>query len=131
MASPHTMPDVTDYLSGYTEGLELFNQGRFWHAHEAWEAIWLEADGVQSQFYQGLIQLAGACFHLNRSNWSGANRLLHFATANLLPAAPSHLGVDVDGLLEKIDQLLEEVHQVRHRGKPCFDGALIPELTRS
>jgi len=119
---------VTDYQRGYTEGLRLYNDGRFWHAHEAWEEIWLEADGVESRFYQGLIQVAAACFHIERGNWSGTYKLLHFATANLLPAEPAYLGLDVSQLLERIDLMLEELHAVRHCAKPQFDLSLIPEL---
>jgi hypothetical protein len=51
----------------------LFWQGRFWHAHEAWEEQW-QASG--DDYYKGLIQLAAALFHLRRRNERGAARLL-------------------------------------------------------
>ncbi|HEX9574514.1 MAG TPA: DUF309 domain-containing protein, partial [Myxococcales bacterium] len=39
-------------------GAALFDQGRFWDAHEAWEEAWLEEDGEVRLFLQGLIQVA-------------------------------------------------------------------------
>jgi hypothetical protein len=40
------------------KGVELFSAGRFWEAHEAWEAAWLVEDGDVRKMLQGLIQVA-------------------------------------------------------------------------
>ena len=42
------------------EGAELFNAGHWWEAHEAWEGPWMQAQGQERQFIQGLILLAAA-----------------------------------------------------------------------
>jgi predicted metal-dependent hydrolase len=57
-------------------GAALFDAGRHWDAHEAWEAGWLEASGDDRRFLQGLIQVA-AGFHklLVQGNRRGALRL--------------------------------------------------------
>jgi predicted metal-dependent hydrolase len=49
----------TDYLWG----VDLYNLGFFWEAHEAWEAPWRAAahESAQRRFLQGLIQCAAAC----------------------------------------------------------------------
>ena len=61
------------------EGRRLFNDKRFFEAHEAWEAAWLreKADPDAAALLQGLIQVAAA-FHqaLDRRNASGCARLL-------------------------------------------------------
>jgi hypothetical protein len=45
------------------EGAQLFDEGRFFEAHEAWEAHWLvEKDEPRRLLLQGLIQIAAA-FH--------------------------------------------------------------------
>ena len=44
-------------------GIALFNAGRFWEAHEAWEAVWKAAKEVDpdlAAFSQGLIWCAAA-----------------------------------------------------------------------
>jgi len=57
---PH--PDV------YQQGIDLFNEGRFFECHEAWEEIWKRSDGEVKLFYQGLIQAAVAILHAQRGN---------------------------------------------------------------
>jgi hypothetical protein len=51
--------DNADYLWG----VDLYNTGYFWEAHEAWEGLWraAERDRAQRRFLQGLIQCAAAC----------------------------------------------------------------------
>ncbi len=45
------------------EGARLFDERRFFDAHEAWEARWLvETDEMRRLLLQGLIQIAAA-FH--------------------------------------------------------------------
>ena len=46
----------------YLRGLDLFNHGFFWEAHEVWEGLWHAAGrkGVTADFLKGLIKLAAA-----------------------------------------------------------------------
>ncbi|HUJ29368.1 MAG TPA: DUF309 domain-containing protein [Myxococcales bacterium] len=41
-------------------GVQLFNQGLYYEAHEAWEELWLELSDEPRVFLQGLIQVAAA-----------------------------------------------------------------------
>ena len=43
-------------------GVALFNAGKFWEAHEAWEDAWREEEGDTRVFLQGLIQIAAGYF---------------------------------------------------------------------
>ena len=47
-------------------GLDLFNHGYFWEAHEAWEAAWqgLQRDSATALHLQALIRLAAAALKL-------------------------------------------------------------------
>ena len=54
------MPTIAELVS---EGARLFDEGRYFEAHEAWEAHWLvEKDESRRLLLQGLIQIAAA-FH--------------------------------------------------------------------
>lgn len=86
----------------YLQGIALFNAGRYWHAHESWEAAWLpmgngpEDDG--EMFLRALIQLASG-LHLKRSGrYKGAKN--HFAKAaekfDVMPS--TFLGLDTVSL---------------------------------
>ncbi|XSG73285.1 DUF309 domain-containing protein [Herpetosiphon llansteffanensis] len=57
--------------SEFIQGYELFNAGHYWHAHEAWEAQWLQRSGAERSLLQGLIQTAAALVHWSRGNPKG------------------------------------------------------------
>jgi hypothetical protein len=46
----------------YLRGMDLFNHGYYWEAHESWEAVWivLGRTGPDADFLKGLIKLAAA-----------------------------------------------------------------------
>src|SRR5258708_13950323 len=51
------------YFRGY---FLLFNRQDYYQAHDLLEHIWLQTDGPEAAFYKGLIQLAGAFWHLQK-----------------------------------------------------------------
>jgi predicted metal-dependent hydrolase len=80
------------------EGVRLFNERKFWEAHEAWERIWLGASGEEKQFLQGLIQLAAAYHHVQRgTSPRGAVRLFDASLRRLAPFAEKHDGIERAG----------------------------------
>lgn len=82
-------------------GIERFNRGEFWHAHEEWESVWLHERGEARDFLQGLIQLAAAWYHVGRHNWRGAQRLFDAALTRLDRYGPSFCGVDRAAAVEQ------------------------------
>jgi uncharacterized protein len=57
------------------EGLIFFDAGRYFDAHEAWEALWKATPpGPARLFYQGLIQGAVGLHHYSKGNQTGARR---------------------------------------------------------
>lgn len=92
------------------EGLERFNRGRFWDAHEAWEEVWLRWPDPDRRFVQGLIQLAAAWHHVTRGNDRGARRLFEAAVAKLRPFPPGFLGIDREECQRIAAMLAESEH---------------------
>jgi predicted metal-dependent hydrolase len=85
-------------------GAELFNAGRYFEAHEAWERIWLGASEPDRAIVQGLIQAAAALLHRERNNPRGAARLWNKARSKLecAPAAYRGLAIrELRGALER------------------------------
>lgn len=74
--------------------MQLFNEQKFWHAHEAWEELWLHSTGDEKIFLQGLIQLAAAYHHVQRGTFRGGVRLFDAAFEKLAPFENGHDGVD-------------------------------------
>ena len=55
-------PNHLKRSSEYLYGIDLFNSGYYWEAHEAWEGLWNAAGrtGTTADFLKGLIKLAAA-----------------------------------------------------------------------
>ncbi len=54
------------------DGINFFNAGRYFEAHEAWEDLWRETRGPLRLYYQGLVQAAVGLHHLAHGNLNGA-----------------------------------------------------------
>jgi len=83
------------------EGVRLFNQGRYFEAHEVLEQAWLAEPGPIRAVYQGLLQVGVGLHHAARGNRDGALRLIDRGCERLGPFLPAALGLDVAGLLEE------------------------------
>jgi hypothetical protein len=83
----------------FREGVALFNGGRYWHAHEAWETLWRAAPDQERDFYQGLIQIAAGLLHLQRRNARGARSKLAEGVAKVERFQPVHHGIFVNELV--------------------------------
>jgi len=102
----------------YQLGIDLFNEGRFFECHEAWEEIWKRSDGDTKLFYQGLIQAAVAILHAQRGNLEGAKSLYEKARAKLDPIPAHHLGVAVDEMRAALAEFIEVATRARSMPLP-------------
>lgn len=85
----------------YLWGVDLYNAGYFWEAHEAWEGLWRAAasqDAVQRRFLQGLIQSAAACLKAAAGDAQACKRLAARALMRLEAAASERAGAPMMGL---------------------------------
>lgn len=98
---------VKDRSDFYEEGIDLFNQGRFFECHEAWEEVWKRSDGEVKFFYQGLIQAAVAILHAQRGNLEGARSLYEKASAKLESIPHEHMGLAIGELRAALAEFIE------------------------
>lgn len=95
----------------YLYGVDLFNHGYWWEAHEAFEVVWQAAGGRETQcgvFIQGLIQLAAAQLKRVCGSPRGAQSLTDSGCEKLTVAAGVFLGIDVASLIADARRCLEE-----------------------
>ena len=66
----------------YLFGVDLYNHGYLWEAHEAWEGLWhvtketgTRPDELQGLFLQGLIQCTAAALKVRMGQPRGLERL--------------------------------------------------------
>ena len=79
---------MCDLPEAYLRGAALFNAGKFFECHEAWEEIWLKAAGEEREFLHAMIQAAAALHHFQQGNLKGAQSVGGRAIEklNVLPA---------------------------------------------
>ena len=88
-------------------GVELFNGGSYWEAHEAWEEAWTpDRRGPDRGFFKGLIQVAAGCLHYGRRNRRGTVNKWRSGADQLRPYLPRHRGVELAPLVAAVDHLL-------------------------
>lgn len=93
----------------FWQGVEQFNQRQFYECHDTLEALWMEAPAAQRNFYQGVLQIAVACYHLGNHNWRGAVILLGEGIKRLRDYQPDYEEIDVAKLVGESSQLLTKL----------------------
>ncbi|WP_445634763.1 DUF309 domain-containing protein [Nostoc sp. DSM 114161] len=96
----------------FWQGIEQFNSGQFYACHDTLEALWIEASEPEKNFYQGILQIAVALYHLENRNWRGAVILLGEGSNRLRRYPSSYGGIDIDELLSQSVALLKTLQQI-------------------
>ncbi|HYG23272.1 MAG TPA: DUF309 domain-containing protein [Verrucomicrobiae bacterium] len=91
----------------YLGYFECFNRQLFFEAHDVLEELWLkDRTSPNFAFYKGLIQLAGAFVHLQKTRLRPSAALFRLAEANLRQYPAMHEGLDVGTVLKLIEHWL-------------------------
>jgi predicted metal-dependent hydrolase len=97
--------------SEFWQAVQQFNNRDFYTCHDTLEALWMEASEPQKRFYQGILQIAVALYHLSNQNWRGAVILLGEGISRLNYYQPDYAEIDVTTLIEQSSQLLSALQQ--------------------
>ncbi|MDZ7956695.1 MAG: DUF309 domain-containing protein [Aulosira sp. DedQUE10] len=95
----------------FWQGVEQFNSGQFYACHDTLEALWIEASEPEKSFYQGILQIAVALYHLGNHNWRGAVILLGEGSNRLRRYPSSYGGIDLESLLLQSVALLQALQK--------------------
>lgn len=110
----------------FEKGVEEFNRGFFFEAHDTWEELWMETTGSHRLFYQGMIQTAVGFYHLGNGNYKGACSQLGKALAKLEHYLPEYHGVATEILAAQIRTCLQKAERLRDGETGRFDESTIP-----
>ena len=97
----------------FEEGLALFNEGNFFHAHEVWEDLWRNTTHPEKQIIQGMIQIAVAMYHHSTGNREGAESVMERALRNLEGADVWFRGINMAQLREDVARAAGELKSNR------------------
>jgi predicted metal-dependent hydrolase len=106
-------------------GVDLFNRGDFFEAHEAWEEVWRSTRPEPRDLFQGLIQVAAA-LHMFRDlhRDRGPRVTLAKARQRLEPFAPAAGGLDLADLLAAVRRWQEWLED-REGERPEWPSLLV------
>jgi len=108
----------------YLAYFECFNRQLYFEAHEVLEQLWLpQRTGPDGNFYKGLIQLAGAFVHIQKSRPGPALSLLGLAEKNLSSYPKLHHLLDLEIIFSLIGSWREIIRSKREGAKLILEKA--------
>ncbi|WP_310425418.1 DUF309 domain-containing protein [Chamaesiphon sp. VAR_48_metabat_135_sub] len=113
----------------WLKGINEFNAGEYYACHDTLEALWMDSIDPDKKFYQGVLQIAVACYHLHNRNWRGAVTLLGEGIGRLPYYQPIYAGIDVARLIQDSSHLLQTLQSIGTDGIGDFVDRLPEDLT--
>jgi hypothetical protein len=101
-----TAPKVVDKQEALIEGIQLFNEERFWECHEALEQAWHPSKGVERDAIQSIILTAAAFVHYQKGEEETCLSILRRAR-DKMASAENHEKMDFRQLRQNIDEILD------------------------
>ena len=93
-------------------GIERFNNGQYWLAHEALEDAWNTERGTVRDLYRGILQTAVVYHHLRQKNLRGAVKVYERSQKWLNKFPSICQGVDVARLRADLDDAIAKAKKL-------------------
>ena len=120
---------MNDLPPEWLQGINEFNTGEYYACHDTLEALWMDSIDPDKKFYQGVLQIAVACYHLHNRNWRGAVTLLGEGIGRLPYYQPVYAGIDVARLIQDSSNLLTTLQSIGIEGVGDFVDRLAEDST--
>ena len=106
------MNDLTSkrFKESLDEAINLFNNQKWYEAHDAFEDIWNDLIGDERQIVQGILQISVSQFHLNKGNLNGAMILIGEGLGRIKNRVSEDLEIDLILLCSSLESLLSKLH---------------------
>ena len=105
-------------------GLQLYNQGDYFEAHEALEAAWRQDQTPGRELYQGILQVGIAYLQIERGNYRGALKMFLRARRWLDPLPDQCRGVHVAQLRQDAQRAEAALRALGREQMAEFDRTL-------
>jgi len=90
-------------------GLELFNAGEYFEAHEELELAWRAEHTPVREVYRGVLQIGVAYYHILNNNFNGAVKMFQRAWPWLAPFPQICRGIDIGTLCRDARRVEAEI----------------------
>ena len=115
--------DIKSFEDAFFDALNLFNNQKWYEAHDAFEDIWNTLDGDERQIIQGILQVSVSQFHLSKGNINGATILLGEGLGRIKNRTNIDIGIDLVSFCECLEELLRKLQykeELTKNDKPCL-----------
>jgi len=103
----------------FDRGVDEFNRGFYFECHDTLEDLWSGLRGPVRDFFQGLIQVSVAHYHLGNGNVAGAASMARRALKRLSRYPDRYFGFDVAAQRADLVELVAAID----RGETPAPGA--------
>jgi uncharacterized protein len=107
------------------QGIYLFNQGKYFEAHEELEAAWKDESGNVRRLYQGILEAGVTYLHITRNNFAGAVKVYGRSMKWLKDWPETCRGVNVGQLRKDLETAITEVRRLGETRMAEFDRSLL------
>ena len=101
--------EIRNFEDTFSEALNLFNEQKWYEAHDAFEDIWNTLNGDERQVIQGILQVSVSQFHLSKGNFNGATILLGEGLGRINTRTSVNFGVDLVSFCKCLESLLRKL----------------------
>ena len=101
--------NIKSFQDSLSIASNLFNDQKWYEAHDAFEEIWNYLDGDERQVIQGILQVSVSQFHLSRGNLNGATILLGEGLGRIKTRTKINLGIDLESFCRSLEGLLRKL----------------------
>jgi hypothetical protein len=86
--------------------VQLFNDEKYWEAHEMLEYVWKDATGIEKEILNGIILIAAAFVHDEKDEQNVCISILQRARKKLDRASGIYHGIDTNRIAEMISEII-------------------------
>lgn len=110
------------------EGMRLFNEGKFFEAHEELEIAWNDERGAIRDLYRGILQIAVTYLHIARGNYDGAVKV-YGRSLKWLDGWDDHCrGINIGKLRDDAELVMREVERLGKANIKMFNVSLFKPI---
>jgi hypothetical protein len=113
------------------KGIQMFDQGQYWDAHEALEAAWRDESGPVRHLYQGILQAGIVYLQIERNNFIGMAKMFERCKKWLRPWPDVCRGIDVAQLRADVAAAVAAAGALGPGNLEAIDSSLFKKLKRA
>jgi len=106
-------------------GLQEFNRGEYFKAHDSLELAWMEDQSAGRDLYRALLQVAVAYYQIERENYNGAAKMFLRMRKWFTPLPDTCRGINIQQLRLDVDAVHSALNELGPEGIEEFDLGLL------